>query len=105
VEELFINPLLTKQHIRQVGVSIKTITKRVVKEKKQSKVNKIKMEQQTDADNNVKPILKEVLHPGNKYIELISGTRVSIEATVVQALKTRPRTKLDLDLDLGRPLR
>lgn len=35
------------------------------------------MEQQKEADNNVKPIRKEILNPGNKYIELTPGTRVS----------------------------
>lgn len=37
----------------------------------------IEMEQQKEADNNVKPIRKEILNPGNKYIELTPGTRVS----------------------------
>lgn len=35
------------------------------------------MEQQKETDNNVKPIRKEILNPGNKYIELTPGTRVS----------------------------
>lgn len=34
------------------------------------------MEQKED-DNTVKPIRKEILNPGNKYIELTPGTRVS----------------------------
>lgn len=37
--------------------------------------------EQKEADNNVKPIRKEVLNPGNKYIELTPGTRVSATHT------------------------
>lgn len=33
--------------------------------------------EQKEADNTVKPIRKEILNPGNKYIELTPGTRVS----------------------------